>query len=269
MITPSAAVAACTRAAEEFAADHEWQPAVQYTVRALIDRLAAVHGLPPSGLEYPHNAAAAAALDVMGPLKGWHVLDIGEIHQRLLQLTPVRDADGRMTTQRAGLGKRGEQGSWYTPPQLAHEMCRLTIGPELDRLQQHPNPENVLQVLAVDPACGAGVFLIEATRLIAERFALRLFGTAPEAAIKAVIPTVLKECIFGVDIDPVAIDLAKTALWLEAGGRVPFTFMDRNVIVGNALDDEMPPAFSEQRGEPLDAETRRKEYADRQRAASS
>ncbi|MGW4754357.1 hypothetical protein [Streptomyces chartreusis] len=71
------------------------------------------------------------------------------------------------------------------------------------------------------------------------------------------------------DIDPVAIDVAKTALWLEAGGRVRFTFMDRNVIVGNALDDEMPPAFSEQRGESLDTETRRKEYADRQGAASS
>ncbi|MFD0509277.1 N-6 DNA methylase [Streptomyces chiangmaiensis] len=173
-----------------------------------------------------------------------------------------------MTTKRAGLAKRGEQGSWYTPPELAHEMCRLAIGPQLDRLQQHPNPENVLQVLAMDPCCGAGVFLIEATRLIAERFALRLFGTAPEAAIKAVIPTVLRECIFGVDIDPVAIDLAKTALWLEAGGRVPFTFMDRNVIVGNALDDEMPPAFSEQRGEPLDAETRRKEYESSRRYAS-
>ncbi|MFD0509278.1 hypothetical protein ACFQ0G_53205 [Streptomyces chiangmaiensis] len=49
MITPKAAVAACTRAAEELAAGHEWQLAAQYTVRSLIDRLAAVHGLPPPG----------------------------------------------------------------------------------------------------------------------------------------------------------------------------------------------------------------------------
>ncbi|MFD7705632.1 N-6 DNA methylase [Streptomyces sp. NPDC059786] len=267
MITPNAAVAACTRAAEEFAADHEWQPAVQYTVRALIDRLAAAHGLPLSGLEYPQNPAASAALDVMGPLEGWHVLDIGEVHQRLLQLTPVRNADGRVATKRAGLAKRGEQGSWYTPPELAKQMCRLTIGPQLDRLARHPDPENVLQVMAMDPACGAGVFLVEAARLIAERFALRLFGTAPEAAVKAVIPAVLEECIFGVDIDPVAIDLAKAALWLETEGRVPFSFMDRNVIVGNALNDEMPPAFSERRGEPVDDEERRKMYDETRPAA--
>ncbi|MFF3277148.1 N-6 DNA methylase [Streptomyces chrestomyceticus] len=268
MITPQAAVAACTQAAEEFAADTAWETAVQYTVRSLIDRLAALKGLPPSGLEYPQNAAAIAAVDAMGPLEGWHILDLGEIHQRLLELTPVRGADGRVTATRPGLGKRAAQGSWYTPPELAKQMCRFTIGPELDRLSRHPNPENVLQVMAMDPACGAGVFLVEATRLIAERFAMRLYGTAPETAVKAVIPAVLKECIFGVDIDPVAIDLAKAALWLEAEGRVPYDFMDRNVTVGNALDDEMPPAFSELRGEPLDAETRRKEYESRQRYAS-
>jgi hypothetical protein len=262
MITPEAAVAACTRAAEEFATESAWPAAVHHTVRALIDRLAARHGLTASGLDYPQNAAAASALEVLGPLDGWHILDIGEVHQRLLELTPVRDQSGRVKGERAGLGKRGEQGSWYTPPELAHAMCRLSIGPQLDRLERHADPENVLQVLALDPACGAGVFLVEATRLIAERFAFRLFGTAPAAAIRAVIPNVLQECIFGVDIDPVAVDLAKTALWLEAGGRVPFTFMDRNVIVGNALDDEMPPALCERRGEPLDAETRRQQYAD-------
>ncbi len=107
------------------------------------------------------------------------------------------------------------------------------------------------------------MFLIEAARLIAGRLATRISGEDPPPAahLRHALPLVMRECIFGVDIDPVAVDLAKAALWLEIDGREPFDFMNRNVIVGNALDDEMPPAFSEARGEPVDNAERRKQYA--------
>ncbi|WP_217712405.1 N-6 DNA methylase, partial [Streptomyces sp. NA02950] len=166
---------------------------------------------------------------------------------------------GTVTVNKKGLGVRATLGSWYTPPEVAEAMCRLSIGPQLDRLAQHPDPGNLLQVLSIDPACGAGVFLIEAARLIAGRLAERVSGISPAPAVhmKYALPVVMRECIFGVDIDPVAVDLARTALWLEIDGREPFDFMDRNVIVGNALDDEMPPAFTERRGDlPTAAERR-------------
>lgn len=265
MITGEQAIADTTRATEAHAtAGAEWGDAVRYTVRSLVDRLAAARGMPSSELAFPHVPDAERALDSLGPLEGWHVIDLGEIHQRLLELTPDRGRDGRVTANRKGLGRRDALGSWYTPPEVAEAMCRLSIGPQLDQLAAHPDPGNLLQVLAIDPACGAGVFLIEATRLIARRYAARLCGMSrpPELLVQAVKPQVMRECVFGVDIDPVAIDLAKTALWLEIEGREPFDFMDRNIIVGNALDDEMPPAFSERRGEPIDAEERRKAYAD-------
>lgn len=262
MITPEQAVAITARAAEARATDRtDWADAVQHTVRALIDRLAATMGLPPTGLAYPNCPASDVALDKLGPLDGWHVLDIGEIHQRLLELT-LTHQDGRPVARRESLAKRATQGAWYTPAPVAEAMCRLSIGPQLDRLALHPDPANLLQVLAIDPACGAGVFLIEAARLIAGRLAARVSGhnPAPDAHVRAALPLVMRECIFGIDIDPVAVDLAKAALWLEIDGREPFAFMDRNIICGNPLDLDQPPAYTERCGDPPTAEERRKAY---------
>ncbi|MDX3165920.1 hypothetical protein PV516_19220 [Streptomyces scabiei] len=265
--TPEAALAACARAAEAHAQTAEWPQALQYTVRSLIDRLAEAKQLPPPKLERPHNQDAEDALDALGPLEGWHVLDLGEVNQQLLQRTVTRHPDGSVTADKKGLGARATLGSWYTPPQVAESMCRLSIGPQLDRLAQHPDPGNVLQVLSIDPACGAGVFLIEAARLIAGRLVERVSGISPPPAahMKYALPLVMRECIFGVDIDPVAVDLARTALWLEVDGSEPFDFMDRNVIVGNALDDEMPPAFTERRGDLPTAAERRRGWEDANR----
>ncbi|MFG3157119.1 N-6 DNA methylase [Streptomyces sp. NPDC048219] len=258
-VTPEAAVTACANAAQAYAQTADWPQARQYTLRCLIDRLAQARGLQPPRLTRPADPAAEQALDALGPLDGWHIMDLGEVNQQLLQLTVSRGPDGSATVDRKGLGARATLGSWYTPPEVAAAMCRLSFGPQLGKLSQHPDPGNVLQILVIDPACGAGVFLIEATRLIARRLAERVSGVTPAPAVhlKHALPVVMRECVFGVDIDPVAVDLARTALWLEVDGRMPFDFMDRNVIVGNALDDEMPPAFTERRGDlPTAAERR-------------
>lgn len=249
--TPEKVIAACTQAAEARAADGtEWPQAVHGMVRSLLDRVAAARNLPPTGLDYPDVPASDAALDELGPLTDWHVLDIGEVHQRLLELTLACGEDGRPIAVRKSLGRRAEQGAWYTPPPIAEAMCRLSIGQQLDRLSADPDPASVLDILAIDPACGAGVFLIEAARLIAGRLAARVSGIdpAPPAHIRAALPVVMTECVFGIDIDPVAVDLAKTAMWLETGGSRPFTFLDRNIICGDALNNNEPPAFTERRG---------------------
>lgn len=249
-LSPERIVAVCTGAAEERVVDGTgWADAVQGTVRSLIDRVAAARGLSRTGLPYPRVPASEEVLDELGPLEGWEVLDIGEVHQRLLELTLTTGPDGRPQAVRESLGRRAEQGAWYTPPQIAAAMCRLSIGPQLERLEADPHPASVLDVLAIDPACGAGVFLLEAARLIASRFAARVSGTAPAppAHLRAALPVVMSECIFGIDLDPVAVDLAKAALWLETGGRVPFSFLDRNVICGNPLEGDEPPAFTERR----------------------
>lgn len=253
LISAEKATSIVTEAAECHAtAGAEWADAVHHTVRALIDRLAAERGYEPPQLARPACPNADSALDRLGPLDGWHIFDLGDIHQLLLELTPTRRPDGTVHVNRTHVGRRGEQGSYYTPPELARTMCELSIGPQLARLAGQPDPHAVLNVMAVDPACGAGVFLIEAARLIASTLTVRiggpLVGTGVHTAL--VLPQVMRECIFGIDIDPVAVDLAKTALWLEIGAREPWTFMDRNLICADPLagPEVMPPAWLERAG---------------------
>lgn len=258
-VTPRDALAACARAAEVHVQTATWPQALQYTIRSLIDRLAAARHLPPPRLERPENPAAEEALDTLGPLDGWHVLDLGDVNQYLLELTVARGADGRATVKKDGLAARGTLGSWYTPADVAAAMCRLSFGTQLDEFARDPDPSSVLRLLVIDPACGAGVFLLEAARLIAGRLAERVSGVspAPPAHLLYALPLVIRECIFGVDIDPAAVDIARTALWLEVEGREPFDWLDDNIIVGSAIDDEMPPGFTERRGDLPTANERR------------
>ncbi len=174
--------------------------------------------------------------DWLTPDKTWTVEEFGLMRERLMTMD-----------------SRHEAGTWYTPYELAESMVRLSIGPHLDRLSALPEgdplPQNVLQVLVIDPACGAGVFLVAALRAIAVRYAFLLCegGVPALETVRYVMPEVLAECIFGVDLDPVAVDLTKSVLWLEAGGTFPISDLDRNIIAGNTLDLALPPAFEERR----------------------
>lgn len=140
-----------------------------------------------------------------------------------------------------------ERGSYYTPPEAAEFMVRFSLGPQIDRLGEHPDPGNVLQILATDPSCGAGVFLVAAARYVALRCTQRFTGLDDPAAllIHQALPVVMDCCVFGLDTDPIAVDLSKSVLWMEIDGTQPITFMDRNVIVGNVLEGDLPPRLAE------------------------
>lgn len=245
------AATVCTRTAELRAtAGAAWPDAVHHTVRSCIDRLITARGMPAPGLPRPTVPAAETALDELGPLTGWEVADLGEVHQLLLELTPVTGRDGTVRATRPTQGRRDSQGAWYTPPEISAAMSRLSIGLALEQLVADDDPGAVFDLAVIDPACGAGVLLIDAARYITGRLAVRVSGQdpPPEVHVRAALPVVMTECLYGVDIDPVAVDLTRTALWLEVGGRPPFGFMDRNVIVGDVLaspDGSLPPAYVE------------------------
>lgn len=206
------------RAARAALADHPH--ADQAVMRMLTDRYATHRGLtPPNWPTLPEPVPAARLEQAVAELAkldldGWEFHDVGTAFEHL--------------TDRAG-------AAWYTPPALAQATVRLSLLPQLERLSQHPDPGNVLQALVIDPSCGAGVFLVAAARAIACRYAERLFGEATDLTTAIVLPEVLAESIFGVDISPGAVELAKTALWLETGGELPITYMDRNIICADTL----------------------------------
>jgi hypothetical protein len=146
------------------------------------------------------------------------------------------------------MGQRKKDGVWYTPEVLAGVVTRLALNLGLD--QVGPEPEHVLRIVACDPACGCGVFLVEAAWLLSHAYAERLIGREPAPElVAAVMPRVILECVFGLDIDPVAIDLARIALSIATGGVLPPEALVRHVVCGDPLQGDEPPAMTDRVGE--------------------
>lgn len=224
-----------------------WKTGVQSALRALMRRIA-----DHKGTAYTCFADASddadLLLDKLGPLDGWSVARVGDAYQLLLELK-AHTSNGALAVTRGSGNARQGQGSWYTPEPVAMFMARVAIETQIERLAAEDSPHQILEILALDPACGAGAFLVEACRQIAGRYAARLFGLDEPALVESVKPAVMYECVFGVDIDPVAVDMARFACWIEIGGTVPFGFFDRNIICGDVLSgpNVEPPHFTERR----------------------
>lgn len=270
MITP-AHVATSTHAAVLAAAalpdtPGRWLNAIHATIRALIHRVATAHELPLEGHELPYArvAAAESALNGFGPLTGWTPLDLGEIHQELLRLELRETAGGLEAARPKGVNARDAQGSWYTPQPLARAMSRLGLQAAWTQFPED-DPDQVLRLRVVDPACGAGVLIVEGARLVATEYARRLAGTqeAPTVLVRKVMPEVIYRCVFGVDIDPVAVDLARMTLWLEVDGKPPWSWLDGNVACLDVLagPNSLPARLLDVMGEPpLDAFAHRSDH---------
>lgn len=144
---------------------------------------------------------------------------------------------------------RLRRGVYYTPQPLAQFMTLFAVKQALTMVG--PEPGQVLRISALDPSCGAGVFLVEAARFLATQYAGRLVGGDPDPLIvDAVLPTVILECVFGIDIDSVAVELARLALSLETGGLLRPEQLERHIICGNPLDGPhvSPPALDDKAG---------------------
>jgi type I restriction-modification system DNA methylase subunit len=131
------------------------------------------------------------------------------------------------------------------PSPVAEGVARLALGAAVSRLIG-PEPADILRISALDPACGAGIFLVHGARLLAHAYARRLVGQEPSPElVGAVLPTVILHCIFGIDIDPVAVELTKISLCLETGGVLSISALDRHIICENTLSgpDVEPPAW--------------------------
>lgn len=174
--------------------------------------------------------------------------ELGSVYESLLELVPTINLPARsfgfvgITEAGSTAGNaRKLTGSYYTPDSLVQQLIHSALDPVIEqRLAASPSQpvEALLSIRVIDPACGSGHFLLAAARRLAEKLAqLR----APEGAVtpqtyRHALREVVGRCIFGVDRNPMAIELARTALWLEGfeEGR-PLGFLDHHLQCGDAL----------------------------------
>jgi hypothetical protein len=167
----------------------------------------------------------------------------GSVYESLIQLHPNIETDCPQWQFRF-IGESGSNrkssGSHYTPDVLVQELIQSVLVPVLqERLSQAGNPEEALLGMKIlDPACGSGHFLLAAVRLMGKELArVRTGEMLPEPEIlRVAIRDVIQHCIYGVDLNPLAVDLCKVVLWLEGLSRGrSLNFLDHRIRCGNSL----------------------------------
>ncbi|MDQ5852812.1 MAG: N-6 DNA methylase, partial [Chloroflexota bacterium] len=175
------------------------------------------------------------------------VRHLGTIYEGLLEyhLQSI-PREGEWTV--ALLNDRGERkatGSYYTPDYIVKYIVDQTVGPVLAQAVAGLGDDAaritaVLRLDVLDPAMGSGHFLVEATEYIA-RFLVDL-AVAPDADARGEADLqywkrrVAQNCVYGVDLNPLAVELAKLSLWLSTVAKDrPLSFLDHHLRTGNAL----------------------------------
>ncbi len=176
--------------------------------------------------------------------------ELGSIYEGLLELHAEVDVAGRRFALGTAAGnERKTTGSYYTPTSLINELLDSALGPILDDAVRQVDPEQaLLSVSVLDPACGSGHFLIAAANRIASRLASVRSGDAEPAPgdMRRALRDVVGSCVHGIDVNPMAVELCKVSLWLEATepGR-PLSFLDHRIVCGNALLGTTPKLLSD------------------------
>lgn len=179
------------------------------------------------------------------------VEELGSVYESLLDFAPVveRDAEGRLTFGLAPGSERKSTGSFYTPPTLVDALVKSALEPVLEaRLEGCATPAEreraVLGLRVCDPACGSGHFLLAAARRLGLELArIRTGESAPgPERLRESVRDVVSHSIYGVDRNPLAVDLCRVALWIEShsAGR-PLTFLDHRIRCGDSLVGVLDP----------------------------
>lgn len=139
---------------------------------------------------------------------------------------------------------RKRSGSYYTPDSLVQALLDSALEPVLEAaLAKTKNPrhpeEALLGLRVIDPSCGTGHFVLAAGKRLASRLAqLRATSTPPSQEYARAFQDVVEHCLFGVDLNPAALESCRRSLWMEAG--CPAVFSAPFVRLGNALIGQGP-----------------------------
>ncbi len=175
---------------------------------------------------------------------------IEDLHAALLPVidpaaTPDLVPKGAMVLQPSE--ERRRSGSHYTPRALTEPIVRTTLEPILARLRgadgRPPRPAQILDLKVCDPAMGSGAFLVEACRQLGAGLVATWHAHGEMPAIPPderedifAMRLIAQRCLYGVDRNPVAVDLAKVSLWLVTLAKDhALTFVDHALRHGDSL----------------------------------
>jgi len=139
--------------------------------------------------------------------------------------------------------ERRKSGSHYTPRSLTEPIVRTTLKPILEQLGAQPAPDQILSLKVCDLAMGSGAFLVETCRQLGDELVKSWhFHKCPpklppdEDELLHARRLIAQHCLYGVDKNPMAVDLSKLSLWLATLAKNhPFTFLDHSLRAGDSL----------------------------------
>ena len=165
------------------------------------------------------------------------VEQLGSVYERVLEYEPV--AAGRTIQLSRTSIERKTTGSFYTPRSITEFLVRRTLAP----LAEQKRADEILRLRILDPSMGSGAFLVGACRYLADQCERAYIeeGVWPAGEVRAadraaMTRQIAEQCLFGVDLNPTAVQLARLSLWLTtlASDR-PLTFLDHHLVTGNSL----------------------------------
>ena len=166
--------------------------------------------------------------------------ELGSVYESLLEIRPTLEANGEFALNSGAKGNaRKTTGSYYTPDSLVETLLDSALDPVLEKAEAEGETAEdkvraILDLKIIDPACGSGHFLLGAARRMADKVAELRDPDAPDR--QTALRDVVARCIHGVDRNPMAVELAKVALWIESvSSGQPLGFLDANIRCGDAL----------------------------------
>ncbi|MBK9242684.1 MAG: N-6 DNA methylase [Acidobacteria bacterium] len=172
------------------------------------------------------------------------VEELGAVYERVLDVEATPGAQVHRPSARRHSAKRKDTGTFYTPQVLADFVVQRTLAP----LVEEASADRLLELRVVDPAMGSGAFLVAALRYMGAAYerALVRDGRCAQSDVTdsdraAFRRRIAQQCLFGVDANPVAVQVARLSLWLATLAHArPLSFLDHRLRTGNSLVGASP-----------------------------
>ena len=224
----------------------------------------AMPDLESAELANEHLLLAIRNLALVKDRSGWRLVDyrnlgseeLGSVYESLLELNPTMELPaGIFALDTVAGNQRKTSGSYYTPDSLVQCLLDSALDPVVEQAIKGKTAveaeKAILALKICDPAVGSGHFLVGAAHRLAKHLALvraQAQGESEPSPLyyQRALRDVIGHCLYGVDVNPMAAELCRVSLWLEAiePGK-PLSFLDHHIRVGNSLLGATPALLAE------------------------